>query len=420
MRLTTASATWAVAVLLMVVLPLVSAGDPDLADVPGLGSGPWWLGLGVVTLQAGFLVRQPAAPRAVLVVVALGAPAGAVVGLQSLIGVTTVAVLVAAYRAVLAVPLERLWPAPAAGAALIALGQLLSQLLPHDQGEVEIGAAVVGSLVQGIGSVGGAVLVAVLVRSRRQATDSREREVLALRREQAALVEVAVARERTAMARELHDIAAHHLSGIAVMTGAIGRQIDTDPEGAKRAVQEVRAHSRETLRDLRRLVVLLREDMTGSGAAGLVGEESLAGVSGLVKTARRTGAEVSLTVHSRPDGRPVASGVGPLSQLSAYRTVQEALVNAARHAPGAAAEVTLDAHDPARVVVTVRSGPARGTREGPHGGFGLVGMRERADLTGADLSVGPTPDGGWLVELVLPVEQTSPEPPAPTPSKDGP
>lgn len=396
MRLRVASGCWAVAVLLLVALPLLAAGDPELTDVPGLGSAAWWLGLGVATLQAGLLLRQAAAPRATLVAVALGAPAGALVGLGSLIGVTTVAVLVAAYLAVLALPLARTWPALGAAAVLVAVGQLVSQL---DAGTAA-GAAAGGSLVQGVGTVGGAALVAGLVRSRREAAASREQELLALRREQAALVEVAVARERTAMARELHDIAAHHLSGIAVMTGAIGRQIDTDPDGAKRAVQEVRTQSREMLRDLRRLVVLLREDAPGSG---LVGEESLAGVAGLVESAQRTGAEVTLTQHG------TASGVGPLAQLSAYRTVQEALANAARHAPGAPVEVGVDARDPARVVVTVRSGAARGAPEGRGGGLGLVGMRERAELTGADLTAGPTPEGGWLVELVLPTEQPAPE-----------
>lgn len=399
MRLRVASGCWAVAVLLLVALPLLAAGDPELTDVPGLGSAAWSLGLGVVTLQAGLLLRQAAAPRATLVAVALGAPAGALVGLEALIGVTTVAVLVAAYLAVLALPLDRTWPALGAAAVLVAAGQLVSQL---DAGTAA-GAATGGSLVQGVGTVGGAALVAGLVKSRREAAASREQELLALRREQAALVEVAVARERTAMARELHDIAAHHLSGIAVMTGAIGRQIDTDPDGAKRAVQEVRTQSREMLRDLRRLVVLLREDAPGSG---LVGEESLTGVAGLVEAAQRTGADVTLTELGEPRA---ASGVGPLAQLSAYRTVQEALANAARHAPGAPVEVTVDGRDPVRVVVTVRSGAPRGVPEGRGGGLGLVGMRERADLTGADLTAGPTPEGGWLVELVLPTEPPTPD-----------
>ena len=82
----------------------------------------------------------------------------------------------------------------------------------------------------------------------------------ALEREHDALVQAAIARERTAMARELHDIAAHHLSGIAVMTAAIATQIDTDPAAAKRAVGQVRQQSTEVLRDLRSLVGLLRED----------------------------------------------------------------------------------------------------------------------------------------------------------------
>jgi signal transduction histidine kinase len=390
-RLRVAVGCWVVAVALLAAVPLAAQADPEgLAAVPGFAGPAWWLGLVVVTSQASVLLRQPAIPRGAVVAVAVGAPAGALVGLEDAVGVTSVAVLVATFLVVVTDPLRELWGWLAGAAGLVALGQVLAQV---DAGS-DVGPAVSGGLVQGVGTVGVAALVGAVVRSRREVTTAREERLEALRREQAALVEVAVARERTAMARELHDIAAHHLSGITMVTGALGRQIDTDPEGAKAAVAEVRAHSKELLRDLRGLVTLLREGPADDADR----QESLAGIAALVEAHRRSGADVRLTTQG--DGEVIGAGVGPLAQLSAYRTVQEALANAARHAGGAPVEVVVDDRDPERVLVSVRNGA--GQEAGRGGGLGLVGMRERAELTGAELSAGPTPEGGWLVELRLP------------------
>jgi signal transduction histidine kinase len=390
-RLRVAVGCWVVAVALLAAVPLAAQADPEgLAAVPGFAGPAWWLGLVVVTSQASVLLRQPAIPRGAVVAVAVGAPAGALVGLEDAVGVTSVAVLVATFLVVVTDPLRELWGWLAGAAGLVALGQVLAQV---DAGS-DVGPAVSGGLVQGVGTVGLAALVGAVVRSRREVTTAREERLEALRREQAALVEVAVARERTAMARELHDIAAHHLSGITMVTGALGRQIDTDPEGAKAAVAEVRAHSKELLRDLRGLVTLLREGPADDADR----QESLAGIAALVEAHRRSGADVRLTTQG--DGEVIGAGVGPLAQLSAYRTVQEALANTARHAGGAPVEVVVDDRDPERVLVSVRNGA--GQEAGRGGGLGLVGMRERAELTGAELSAGPTPEGGWLVELRLP------------------
>ncbi|WP_156043871.1 sensor histidine kinase [Cellulomonas sp. URHE0023] len=414
MRLRLAFVCWCAAVGILVAVPLAATVDAaDVPDVPSFGDVAWWCGLAVVTVQAALLARQRTAPRATVVLVAAGAPVGAALGLQSALGITSVAIIVATFLAVLSESAERLWPVLAYAAALVALGETWEQL---DTG-YDLGTSVLSGIVQGVGTVGVAALVGLVVRSRRDARTAREERASALVREHEALVEVAVAKERTAMARELHDIAAHHLSGIAVMTGAIGRQIDVDPEGAKRAVQEVRQQSREMLGDLRALVGLLREEPAGlsTGAAaeaGVFREESLGGIAGLVETARRAGSDVTLTAYDRPDGPPPGARTGPLAQLSAYRTVQEALANATRHAPGARCEVVVDARDRARTVVTVRnaapSNPTSPVADG--GGFGLIGMRERAELTGAELEVGPTPDGGWLVTLSIPTSDDAETP----------
>lgn len=417
MRWRVAGGCWLVAVVLLLAVALAaSAGSEAALTTPSPAGAAWWAGLAIVTLQAVVLLRPATPARTALLLVAVGAPLGAVAGLQDATGITSLAVLVATFLAVLSAPVERTWPALAGAAALVGAGTAGAQL---DAG-VGTGVAVGGGIVQGVGTVGAAVLVGTVVRYRRDARAAVEDRARAVAREQAALTEVAVARERTAMARELHDIAAHHLSGITVMTGAIARQIDTDPEGAKRAVREVRAQSTEMLRDLRRLVGLLRDDLHHDGSSA-VHEESLAGVADLVEAARRTGTEVTLTVHEGADHRPPGAGVGPLAQLSAYRTVQEALANAARHAPGARCEVVLDARDAEAVLVTVRNGAPTApvpVPAAPGGGFGLVGMRERAELTGARLDVGPARDGGWVVALRLPVDDPVAEPtPTPTPEE---
>jgi signal transduction histidine kinase len=399
--LTVAACSWAVAVLLLVTVTVAGRSQPEsIPDAPALGSGGWWAAATLITAQAVVLLWRRAHPRSTLVAVATAGPIAAGLGVGAGTGSTSVAVLVAAYSLVVGVRFSVAAPALAAATALVAVGELVVQT----KADVGPGEAIATAVLQGLGTLAVPAAVATVVRSLRETRTALDERAQAMDREQAALVQVAVGRERTAMARELHDIAAHHLSGIAVMTGAIGRQIDTDPEGAKVAVQQVREQSTAMLRDMRSLVGLLREGPTDPAPSEVARQESLSGIAGLVEAARATGADVRLTVLDRVDGRSPGADVGPLAQLSAYRTVQEALANAARHAPGARCEVVVDARDPAAVLVTVENeAPAEQLPPmGPGGGFGLVGMRERAELTDARLAAGPTADGGWLVSLRLP------------------
>jgi signal transduction histidine kinase len=400
---TVASCSWAVAVLLLVGVSVIATDQPEeIPNIPALGDVAWWALLALLTAQALVLLRRRTHPRSTLLAVAAAAPLAAALGAGGATGTTSVGVLVAGYCLVVATRFTHAAPTLAAATALVAVSELVQQL----QDDVGLGPAVVTSVLQGLGTMAGPAVVGTVVRSLRETQTARDEQARAGLREQAALVQVAVARERTAMARELHDIAAHHLSGIAVMTGAIGRQIDTDPEGAKRAVRQVREQSTEMLRDMRSLVGLLREGPTDPAPAAVARQESLSGIAGLVDAARATGADVRLDVLDRADGRPTGAEVGPLAQLAAYRTVQEALANAARHAPGARCQVVVDARDPAAVLVTVENeAPAeRLPPLGPGGGFGLVGMRERAELTDARLAAGPTAEGGWRVSLWLPTQ----------------
>ncbi len=393
------AACWLLSVALLAASAVVNgAGRTAAIGAPAFGAAAWWWAVAVLALQAGVLAVGRARPRAAVVAAAAALPALLVLG--EAVGVGLVAVLVATYRAVLARPARRLTPTLLAAGALVAVGVAAA--------ETRIGSAawpaVVAGLLQGLAAVGLPLALGSVVASRRDAVAALARTVEAQGRARDALVQVAVERERTAMARELHDIAAHHLSGIAVMTAAIGRQIDVDPDGAKRAVAQVREQSTAMLRDLRHLVVLLRDVDSPSDPAAPVRMETLAGVVDLVARARDAGADVALETAG-PVAELAASGaVGPLAQLAAYRVVQEALANAARHAPGARCEVRLDARTEGRVEVVVRNAPPApdGTPADHDPGYGLVGMRERAELTGATLRYGRTDDGGWQVTLSVP------------------
>lgn len=349
----------------------------------------------LVVAQAVTLLWRRATPRSVLLATSLALTVSAA-GAGDALSALQLAVLVAAYSLGLTVPAARAWPTFTLAALLLGAG---SALVARDDGE-PWGTALALGIFQGIGTVALPWLVAVVVAARRDVAQARASRTAALERERDALVQAAIARERTAMARELHDIAAHHLSGIAVMTAAIGTQVDTDPEAAKAGIVQVRQQSKAVLQDLRSLVGLLRDDPDDTSQ---VRPESLAGIVGLVNDVATSGRDVTLSVLDSPDG--AHDGVGPLAQLAAYRMVQEALANAARHAPGTPVEVTVDGRGSDSLEVTVRNGPPTtpGVTEEQRG-FGLVGMRERADLTGATLETGPTADGGWQVRLTMPRE----------------
>jgi signal transduction histidine kinase len=285
-----------------------------------------------------------------------------------------------------------------------------------------LGASLVVAVAQTIAVVGIPLTLSLVVASRRDERDSARREAQALRREgtaarreHEALVAAAVAGERTAMARDLHDIAAHHMSGIALLASAMERQIDSNTVAARQSAHDIRKQSTAVLADMRRLVGLLRDESAPTAAAN-----PLDSISDLVEQRRCAGEDVALEDHSAAAGREV----GALAQLVGYRMVQEALANAAMHAPGAACTVRLDAtaagfrirvRNAASVDQLVDGAGSTGADavvptelEGQRSGFGLVGMRERANLVGAILQYGSTTDHAWEVDLLLPPDTDYP------------
>lgn len=368
----------------------------------------------VLGVQALALCFARTAPRTVLVVTAVAAMVLGVVAPTGLGSLADAAVLIAVIRATLLVPATSLRVLlPAAGLS-VAVGQAADIL---GSSPLTVPAAVGAAVLQAVAIVGLPAVGVLAVTARRDAQRARRGESEAVGRERAAVVEAAVAQERTAMARELHDIAAHHVSSIALMSAAIERQIATDPDAARQGVRQVREQSRVLLDDLRRLVGLLRRDDDAAEAV-----ETLGTVPALVETARATGRDVEY--------RATGGGgqVGPLAQLVVYRMVQEALANAARHAPAASCVVELDGSRPDAFVAVVRndapSAPSASATPAPPGpagaGFGLLGMRERAALVGGALEAGPDAGGGWTVRLTVPAEPAAgAAPAAPGVSADG-
>jgi signal transduction histidine kinase len=208
----------------------------------------------------------------------------------------------------------------------------------------------------------------------------------------------AVLEERTRIARELHDVVAHHMSLIAVRAETAPYRLVDLPEPARSEFGALSAEAREALADMRRLLGVLRRDEPASFAP----QPELSDLQSLVDAARQAGVSVELWVPPALDQVPSAIGV------CAYRIVQESLSNVSQHAPGATVTVSVNQESGA-MTLRVANGPggskSAGVQRGT--GHGLNGMRERVALLGGSLSAGPAPDGGFVVSAVLPFCETA-------------
>jgi signal transduction histidine kinase len=204
----------------------------------------------------------------------------------------------------------------------------------------------------------------------------------------------AVADERVRIARELHDIVAHHMSVISLQAGLAEYVLDVDPPTAKNAIANVGDASREALLDMRRLLDVLRVDPEYDPQPGL---DML---DGLVSRTRGAGLPVEVAVTGERRELP------PGLDLCAYRIVQESLTNVLKHAGPATARVEVDYGDRTLTLKIIDDGPVRTPRESPVS-HGIRGMRERAELYGGVLTAGPAASGGFAVVARLPWEATA-------------
>jgi signal transduction histidine kinase len=231
-------------------------------------------------------------------------------------------------------------------------------------------------------------LAGVFVHARRRAAWLAARSA-ALQRQ----AEQAAAAERARIARELHDIVAHHLSVVVLHAAgarALGR---ADPQ----TLEEIERSGRQALTETRRLFGVLRDPAQETGRAPQPGISELPALAGSLRAA---GLEVSLSVDGDHTALP------PAVNVSAYRIVQEALTNVLKHAGPARAEVTVGCSDSAVTIEVTDDGqgsPAHPAPLAPTGGQGLAGMRERVAVFGGDLRAGPRPGGGFTVCARLPI-----------------
>jgi signal transduction histidine kinase len=208
-----------------------------------------------------------------------------------------------------------------------------------------------------------------------------------------------VADERLRIARELHDVVAHHVAVMGVQAGAAEQLLDADRDQVRAALAQVRASGRTALAELGAVVGLLR---TRSEAADVVDLQPVAAglerLPELLDSVRAAG--LRLTVEQpEPLG---ATGLDEVADIAAYRIVQESLTNAMRHGTGSAELVLAVAADQLTITVVnpVPAGAQVRARSGT--GHGLLGMRERAELHGGRLTAGPRHGGGFGVQAVLP------------------
>ncbi|MEV6012894.1 sensor histidine kinase [Streptomyces sp. NPDC051976] len=212
-----------------------------------------------------------------------------------------------------------------------------------------------------------------------------------------------VTEQRMGIARELHDVLAHHLSVITVQAGYAGLVIDQQPDQARAALGTIESAGRQTLDELRRLLGVLRTEDPDAAAAELAPAPGLADLDRLAELTAQAGVRVDLTVTGRP--RPLPTGI----DLSAYRIVQEALTNVVKHAAATTAQAGVDYQDDQLVIEVCDQGPGRpSAAQSAAGGRGLAGMRERTALYGGELHAEPLPGRGFKVTARLPLPEQRP------------
>ncbi|MFJ8161716.1 sensor histidine kinase [Streptomyces sp. NPDC096136] len=235
-------------------------------------------------------------------------------------------------------------------------------------------------------------LLAVTVRNtRREAKQevTAQQEVTAVERDRRTLLE-----ERTTIARELHDVVAHHMSVVAIQAEAAPYRVKNPPPELEAAFATIRENAVAALTELRRVLGVVR---SADYEAPEAPQPTLASLDGLLANVREAGLSVEKTVTGAV--RELPQGV----ELSAYRIVQEALSNSLRHAPGAVAGVEIS-YVLGGLGIRVVNGPAVGdVRPSPGAGHGITGMRERVAMLEGEMTAGESSGGGYEVAVFLPV-----------------
>ncbi|GAA5146205.1 sensor histidine kinase [Microbacterium pseudoresistens] len=398
----------------MLVGGILSAALSSIAQLYGDAQAPlWWALVYVVIVTAPLAVRRRwPGPVAIVVAVAyfvavtLHIPELYVGNIAMFIGLYTVGAWMAQRRAALLVR---------AGIILGMFLWLIIVMYRDAIGEAEKADVTAGAFSPYIAYMmlqlllnalyfGGAYYFGERSWANAQQRAELERRTAELEREREVTAAQAVALDRVRIARELHDVVAHHVSVMGVQAGAARLIVERDPDAATAMLGGIEESSREAIRDFRHILETLRAP--GGEAEEPSSTVSVSDIAGLAQASDAAGLPTAYAVIGEP------SPVAPLSAVNLYRIAQEALTNARRHAgPGATADVRVRYVDDAVELDVVNTGRAVPS---PRSGLGQLGMRERAAASGGTIEIGPRPSGGFRVRARLPLSQPSPRIPATT------
>ncbi|MFI1970097.1 two-component sensor histidine kinase [Streptomyces cinnamoneus] len=301
------------------------------------------------------------------------------------------------------------WVTPVAPSHLLVMCLVTVRTRPRVAAEMWLLTTVFGGFVSAVSGYGyrddmfqGTVMSAVVlfvVAALRGLRDSKRQVAV-----QAAVTEAersrrTVLEERTTIARELHDVVAHHMSVVAIQAEAAPYRVQDPPPELAAAFATIRENAVAALTELRRVLGVVRSEDPGAfGAAPPEAPQpTLADLDGLLANVREAGLPVERVTTGQ--ARPLPQGV----ELSAYRIVQEALSNALRHAPGSTARVEVSHVLGGLGLRVVNGRPDRLAKPSPGAGHGLLGMRERVTMLGGEMTAEATPEGGYEIAAFLPV-----------------
>jgi signal transduction histidine kinase len=364
--------------LLSVVLALASTGSILSGEVV---EGPRWLTLPVALIAAAAVAVRTRRPLEAATALAVAGLVQALAGTES---PGSLMALVATLVVVYTLGAECGEGAASIGLAVVLGSMLLQEWLDHGSDFAFITIEVGGVWLLGRG--------ARSWRARATYAEQHQRD----------LARLAVAEERTRIARDLHDVVAHSLSVIAVQADAAEASLEVDASRAGTALRAIRGSAREALGDMRQMLYLLRID-DGDEAGDRAPARGVADLTRLVAGMENAGLFVDSRIEI-PDDLP--SGIS----LAAYRIAQEGLTNVRRHAGKVPTRLVVARRESDLWVEVHNDPPARGAAaQGKtlSSGFGLIGVRERALATGGDLDAGPTGDGGYALVARLPLRGAS-------------
>ena len=236
-----------------------------------------------------------------------------------------------------------------------------------------------------------AVLLGAVVRQRRLAGEARTARIAA---DAESVLRERLAQERLQIARDLHDVLAHTLSIAAVQAGVALDSLDGNPEQARKAMATVRSLMQEVLPQLHVTLGALR-GRSGASTAPIEPQPRLAQLGDVAERARASGLDVHLSLPAP------STELTPFVELTVYRIITEALTNVLSHSDATTATVSVAVADGCVSVEVADNGHAT---EPGGGGFGLIGMRERAQLVGGTVEAGPVDSGGFRVWARIPTE----------------